>query len=259
MKNLKWPLYLGFILVVGLIYFGTSVISSDQETLEKSRVMVKQTKSVQVLLRNAHKALTQEQRVSIDELNVMLERAESEVERIKLLEQLAGRWYSFGQYAVSGHYAEEIAEMRDDAEAWAIAGTTYAQGLAAVSDEREKVYCAEKARAAFDQSKLLQPDNKDVDLNHALTYIQLPDESNPMAGIQMLLKLKNQYPKYAPVYRHLGRLGIQTGQYQKALERLRVAWSLEKDEQKVSCLLTEAFSALGQADSASYYNQYCKN
>ena len=259
MKPSNWMLYAGFIVVAALIYFGTSVISSKQQTIEKSRVLVKQSKSIQVLLREAHHSVKPQERVQIDELGVLIERASSDQERIGYLEQLAGMWYSLGHYAVSGHYASKIAEIRKDASSWSIVGTTYAQGISAAKEERDKKYCAEQARGAFDQAKLLDPSNKDVDLNKALTYISLPDEGNPMAGIQMMLKLKNQYPDYAPVYRHLGRLGIQTGQFDKALERLRTAWALEQDQGKVSCLLSEVFNALGKADSAQYYNQLCKN
>ena len=259
MKGRMWPLYVGFLIVAVLIYFGTSVISTKQETLEKSRVLVKQTKSVQLLMRDAHRSLNAQERSKIDELNVILDQVKSEEERLGILEQLAGAWYRLSNYEVSGHYAEQIAEIRQSAEAWSIAGTTYAQGISMNNEERDRLYCAEKSRAAFDQSKLILPENQDVDLNLALTYVNLPDESNPMAGIQMLLKLKSQYPEYAPVYRHLGRLGIQTGQFEKAISRLQTAWSLERDEGKVSCLLSQAFQELGKVDSAQYYSQLCKH
>lgn len=259
MNRSVWPLYAGFILLAVVIYLGTDVKSADQKILEKSRVLTKQTKSSQVLLRDAYHALKTDQKSQVDELNVLLEREELESNRLGIMERLAGLWYRWGFYDVSGHFAEQIAEIRNSADAWAIAGTTYSQGINSSEGEREKVFCAERARAAFDQAKLLRPDNPDVDLNHALTYVYQPDETNPMAGIQMLLQLKRQYPEYAPVYRNLGSLGNQTGQYEKALERLRTAWRLEGDQGKVSCLLVETFAGLGIPDSVNYYKNICKN
>jgi tetratricopeptide (TPR) repeat protein len=259
MTRQVWSLYAGFGLLAALIYFGTDVKSNNQKTLEKSRVLIKQSKSTQVLLRDAYHTLDNDQKNQIDEMNVLLEREEDESSKMGMMERLAGMWYNWGHYDVSGHYAEKIAEARNTAEAWAIAGTTYSQGIQAGQDDRTKQYCADKARAAFDQAKLIQPDNPNVDLNRALTFIYRADESNPMAGIQMLLQLKNQYPDYAPVYRNLGRLANQTGQFEKALERLRTAWALEGDRAKVSCLLEETFVGLGIPDSIEYYSKLCKN
>ena len=210
-------------------------------------------------MRDAYHLLKPEQKSLVDEMKVLLEQEEDNTNRVGMLERLAGMWYSWGFFDVSGYYAEQIAEARNTADAWAIAGTTYTQGIKSSQDERTKAYCADQARAAFDQSKLMQPDNPDVDLNRAMTYIYQPDETNPMAAIQMLLQLKNQYPDYAPVYRNLGNLANQTGQYEKALERLRTAWTLEGDKAKVSCLLKETFTGLGIADSVEYYNKLCKN
>lgn len=246
------------VLVLGL-YFGTDVISNKQRTLEKSRVLVKQTKSKQLVLRDAYHKLTAEQRTQVDEIKVLLERAEDESRRLGLLETLAGLWYRWGHYDISGIYAEEIAEKRNTAEAWAITGTTFTRGIQLDKDERTRQFCAEKARAAFDQAKIIEPENPEVDLNKALTYVYMPESSNPMAGIQQLLQLKDAYPDYGPVYRYLGMLANQTGQFQRALERLRMAWVLEEDREEVGCLLTETFTALSMPDSARFYSQYCKN
>jgi len=259
MKSKAWPLYLGFVVFAILLYVGTDVKSTDQKAIEKSRALVKQSKSSQVLLRDAYHELDQAQRVQIDEINILIEKAEDEESELRLTEQLAGLWYTWGRYDVSGYYAEQIADVRNSADAWSIAGTTYSLGIRNSQDEQTVKYCTERARAAFDQAKLLQPENPDADLNKALTYVYRPEEDNPMAGIQMLLEVKNKYPDYAPVYRNLGTFAIQTGQFEKALERLRQAWALEGDKGKVSCLLAQAFEATQAIDSAQYYTQICKN
>ncbi len=258
MKSRIWLLYAGCALLALIIYFGTDVKSSDQKDLEKSRSLVQQSKSSQVLIREAYHQLSQGQKNQIDELKVLIEKETDESNRLMLLEQLAGLWYSYGRYDVSGHYAEEIANKRNTPEAWSIAGTTYTLGIKNASDDQIKAFCAERARGSFDQAKLLKPENPEVDLNKAMTYVYLPEETNPMAGIQMLLRVKDQYPDYAPVYRQLGTLAIQTGQYEKALERLRQALNLELEDKKTSCLLVQAFDALGQIDSARFYADQCK-
>ncbi len=259
MKKNVWLLYTGFIVLAALMYFGTDVKSNNQKSLEKSRALVKQVKSSQLVMREAYHRLSSNQRSQIDELKVLIDQEKNDESKLNLLKQMSGLWYRWGHYDIAGHYAEKIAEIDDSADSWAIAGTTYAQGILSDLEDRTKLFCAEKSRAAFDQAKLLRPENPEVDLNRALTYVNLPDQSNPMAGIQMLLQVKTTFPKYAPVYRHLGRLANKTGQYDKALERLRTAWQLENDRGKVSCLLAETFKALGATDSTNYYSNICKN
>ena len=259
MNKRKWLLYGGFALLSVLLYFGTSVKSKSQKTLEKSRVLVKQIKSTQVLLKEAYHSLSGVQKAQVDEIQVMLEQSADEENNLNLYERLAGLWYAWGYFDVSGHYAEKIAEERNTPEAWSIAGTTYSRGIQADVDDRSKRYSANKARAAFEQSQLLQPDNPEVALNLALTYVQLPEQTNPMQGIQMLLNLKEAQPKYGPVYRHLGMLAIQTGQYEKAVERLRQASVLEPSRKEINCLLADAFIGLNQSDSSAYYKTLCNN
>lgn len=252
-------LYLGCALFALTLYFCTDVKTSEQKQVEKSRVLVKQSTSIESLLRNAHGALSPNIKNQLGEIDVLMERATSDEERLELKERQAGLWFQANQWAISGHYAEEIAEQRQTVEAWSIAGTTFTRCIQMEQDEKVKAFCADHARSAFDQALLIEPKNPDAELNKALTYIYRPDGDNPMAGIQMLLAIKNDYPDYAPVYRTLGRFAIQTGQYEKALERLRQAYSLEKDAGKVSCLLAEAFTAMQKADSAAYYTQLCNN
>ena len=259
MKRGAWLLYGGFILMSVLLYFGTSVKSQSQKTLEKSRVLVKQVKSTQVLLQEAYHSLNSTQKTQVDELQVLLDQDNEVANKLSLLERLAGLWYTWGYFEVSGHYAEQIAQERNTAEAWAIAGTTYSRGIQADVDDRSKKYSANKARAAFEQSKLLQPDNPEVQLNLAMTYIHLPDDANPMAGIQMLLSLKDAYPSYEPVYRHLGLLALQTSQYAKAVERFSQAKALDASRIEINCLLADAFSGLNKVDSSAYYKTLCNN
>ncbi len=252
-------LYVGFVLFAIILYFGTDLKSEDQRDIEKSRSIIKQSISAQTLLRDAYHQLDDEQKVQVDELKILIDRAGDNEERMRLLEQLAGLYYKWGRFDVSGYYAEEIALERNTLEAWSLAGTTYAAGIRILKSERNRSYCAERARSALEQAKLIDPSNPEIDLNLALTYVYLPEETRPMQGIQMLLQLKTQHPEYAPVYRHLGTFAMQTNQYEKAVERLKQAIALEGERGNVTCLLAEAYRALNQADSSSHYEQKCKN
>lgn len=250
-------LYVCCALFACLLYFCTDVKTAEEKAIEKSRVLVKQSTSVESLIRDAHHDLSPELKNQLDEANVLMERATSDEERLQLKERLSSIWFAANQYAIAGHYAEQIAEERQDVESWSIAGTVFTQGIQREEDQKVKAFCADHAREAFNQALLIEPANPEAELNKALTFIYQPDESNPMAGIQMLLAIKKDYPDYAPVYRTLGRFAIQTGQYEKALERLRQAYSLEKDAGKVSCLMAQAFTAMEQLDSAAYYTGLC--
>nr|HRO74505.1 bacterial transcriptional activator domain-containing protein [Saprospiraceae bacterium] len=71
--------------------------------------------------------------------------------------------------------------------------------------------------------------------------------------------LNKQHPKNVTVLNQLGRLALQTKQYDKALERLEAAIQLEPDNKNTNCLLATVYQETGNQAKADEYNKKCVN
>ena len=121
-----------------------------------------------------------------------------------------------------------------------------------------KKYCAQNAVGSFERAISLNPDEPAHRLNLALVYTDLPPSDNPMRGILMLRDLNREYPEYVPVLNALGRLALQTGQIDRAVERLEQALNNEPENPDTHCLLAQAYQASGETDKASRFAERCK-
>lgn len=244
------------ILAFLVLYFGCDTRSADIQKASESRVLNMESTSIQNILIEARKSLSPDEMAIIQALNVELDKATSDSTKINIYQRLASSWYQYSQPVASGHYAELIAQLDESEDNWSIAGTTYLLGTRSTESEKIRDYAASRAIKAFDNALSMNPDNINHKINKALVYVDNPVES-PMEGIMMLRELNTQYPENVAVINQLARLAIRTNQYDRAIERLLNAVSIEPKNSISNCLLAEAYEAKGDIASAKKYAVNC--
>ena len=248
-------LVLFFSLLFCLIFFGLDRKPKTQALVEKSRAAKSEVTDPAILIAEAKETLKDEQ---VSYLHVLESDLRSNNDDPRpYLEKLAAKWFELDFPSISGYFAEEIAKIDNTEDAWSIAGTTFTMALKGEKSKKVRAYCSQHALSAFEKTISLSPDNVNHRINQALVYIDEPAKDNPMKGIQMLLSLKDKYPENASVLIQLGRLAISTGQFDRAIERLKTALDLDKDNNKANCLLAQAYEATGNMVSAKLYNDKC--
>jgi len=165
----------------------------------------------------------------------------------------------FGQPAIAGFYAQTIAENDNSEESWSIAGTTYSICLQRTKEQKVRDYCYQNAVQAFESAVSVNPDNPQHKVNLAVLYTENPPPQNPMKGILMLRELTEKYPENASVLVNLGRLAIQTSQFDKAIERLSQALTLEPTNRQAICFIAKAYEAKGDQTNAELFGKRCNN
>lgn len=258
MTKLQWLVVLAATILFLGMYFGCSRVPSTQKELEKTRALTAQSTNLSALLAEAKTALNGEQANAILALESEIQSIASEIEKVDVLKRLSGKWFDFERPAIAGAYARQIAEIENTEDSWAICGTTFAIGIQRSQDIKVKNYCTEQAVQAFENAISLNPENLDHKVNLALCYVENPPEPEPMKGIQMLLGLNRQNPNNVLVLNNLGRLAIRTGQFDRALERLEKALSLEPDNQDTACLLAQAYQQTGNQAKARQMSEKCE-
>lgn len=240
------------------IYIGCETKPKNMRALEKSRALVAESTNLDVLLREAKTGLSSEQRAAILTLEQQLTVAPDDSMRVRVLEELARQWFAAGNPAVSGAYAEQIAELRNTDESWSIAATTFTLCVQRVEEEKVKSYCSDQAVRAYENAISLNPGSIAYKVNLALLYADHPPADNPMKGITMLLDLNRESPENVLVLNTLGRLAIRTGQFDRAIERLEKALSLAPDNSTATCLLAQAYAGAGDTAKAGQWAEKCQ-
>jgi tetratricopeptide (TPR) repeat protein len=241
-----------------ILYFGFDTKPHDILLAEKSRANLIETTNIQNLLTVAREELRADQMGMIDAMNMRLELAESDSAKVEIYKNLSSSWYQNEFYGIAGYYAEEIAKINNDELSWSIAGTTYTTGIKQSQNQKVKDFCAQRARKAFENAISINPDNLNHKINLAVTFAEQPLQDNPMKGILMLIDLNKSNPENVSVLFQLARLGLQTGQYAKAVERIETALKLDANNQRIICLAVDAYEKNGNIEKAEFYRQQCE-
>ncbi len=242
-----------------VMYFGCNTKSADIRALEKSRALEVEQTGIESLQRRAKAGISEATLSSVLVLESQLsDESISDSVKIALYKQLSSEWYGLSEPPIAGFYAEKAAELLNTEESWSIAGTTFAIGIQRAADQQVKDFCTGRAITAFENAISINPDNLSHRINLALCYTENPPPDNPMRGILILRELNQSYPESVPVLNTLARLAIQTGQVDRAIERLEKAVSLEPENANSNCLLAGAYEQSGQAKLAEEYGQKCR-
>lgn len=252
-KNQLSLLALALGLTLGLYFIPTKPPKNNN--IDRSRKIEMESTDESSLLRMTKEKYKGSELVEIQTMMDMLNAAKSENEKINWLEKISGTWYRIGEPALAGVYAQKIAEIKNDEEAWSIAGTSYAAGIRKYTEDKYRTFCFGRALKALENAISMNPDESQHRVNLAMCYVGMPPKDNPMKGVLMLRDLLDKNPEDVGVLTQLGGLAIQTGQYDKAIERLSKANSLEPNNKIVLTYLINAYKGKGDLKKASEYER----
>jgi len=241
-----------------LLYFGLDVKPKKFGTIERDRALATQDTDISNLIKDVQGTLSANQASLLIALEREIENAASDSIKSDLLKDLSGKWFEYGQPHIAGFYAEQVAEIDQSMESWSIVGTSHATTFKGNFDEKVKKYAFQRAVNAFENAISLDPSNIRSKVNLALCYVERPPQENPMKGILLLLDYDKQYPDNPLVLTNLGRLAIQTGQYDKAIQRLGRVIEIAPETTTAYCLLSKAYEGLGDQAKAMSFQKQCK-
>lgn len=246
-----------FGLIFAMLYFGCDTKPPSSKAIETSRALNFETISIPALRESEVAKLGDPEKQELQYLEQQVRQTSEEALMNSELEKLSGFWYQQKVPVLAGHYAKKIATAVNEAETWSIAGSTYFICAKQSETEELKTYCLKNAIESFENAAAIEPDDVNQKINLALCYVDFPPEDNPMMGITQLLGLQEKYPESTAVQIQLGRLGIQTGQYDKAIGRLNKVLEMEPNNTKACCFLAQAYEGKGDMESAEQYKACC--
>jgi cytochrome c-type biogenesis protein CcmH/NrfG len=107
---------------------------------------------------------------------------------------------------------------------------------------------AQGAVDCLEEALKLNPDNDTTKLALASAYIE--GTGAPMSGVAILRDMVAKDPDHIPANLMLGRLSIQSAQFDKAVKRLEHVLTLDKNNREALYFLGEAYKGLGNKEKA---------
>ncbi len=262
MSKLQFAVIGGAVLLFLGLFFGGRTKSKGWGQIEKSRDLTAESRTsgdISKYIADARLQLSPEQSGELGALEAVADSVTTDTAKIEALKAISGKWYAFGIPAVSGYYAEQIAALQKTGEAWGIAGTTYTIALQRLKNQEWKTGIRNKAIFAFDKAIELEPDKVEHQINKALCYVEAPLQNNPMQGVLSLIELDKKYPNNPKVLFNLGRLSMQTGQYDKAIERLNAVLAIDNKDPDAHFLIAQAYLETGNREKTIEHFEACLN
>ncbi|MEZ4952451.1 MAG: tetratricopeptide repeat protein [Saprospiraceae bacterium] len=258
MNRNQWIVIIAAVALFIAMYFGCETTPDQHKIIEKQRLDNVVSTDISSLLMDAKKDLSPNDESEVLALEMGLNNSSNDSEKSKAYKELSSIWYKLNKPAIAGYYAEQVALIENNEDAWSITGTTFSICVQRETEPKVKSYCTDHAVSALENATSLNPSNLQHAVNLALVYTENPPAETPMKGILMLVELNKQNPENVSVLNQLGRLAIKTGQLDKAVQRLSKAVELEPENPMSNCLLGKAFEEMNEQVAASPYLAKCK-
>lgn len=167
---------------------------------------------------------------------------------VPFYDQAAAIWREHHQPAMFAWTTAQSARLAQSEKKLSFAGQFFLELMHDAGTPAVQAWAAQGAVNCLSQAVDLNPDDDTARLALATAYVE--GTGAPMSGISILRDMVAKNPNHIPANVLLGRLSIQSGQWQKAVERLELVKSLDPKNREALYFLGEAYRGAGQKEKA---------
>ncbi len=170
--------------------------------------------------------------------------------------KLGGIWERNKKILVATYYNSKAAKLENSGKKLTFAGQIFLQLMQEEHSPSVQVWEAAEAVSCLEQSLRIDSTNEDTKLALASAYIEGTGE--PMRGVMILRGITAKNPDDIPANMLLGRMSIQSGQYDKAVKRFETIIKLQPDNSEAIYFLAQSYEGLGNKAKAIELLKKCK-
>ncbi len=170
--------------------------------------------------------------------------------------KLSGVWERNKQYPVGVFYRAMAAKLESSEKKLTFAAQLFLELLEHEGNRAIQLWEASEAISCLELSLKIDSTNEEAKLAMASAYIQGTEQ--PMVGVQMLLAITREKPDDVPANMLLGRMSIQSGQYEKAIKRFETVLKTEPNNKEALYFLAQAYEETGNKQKAIELLEKCK-
>ena len=157
---------------------------------------------------------------------------------------------------VAAYYNAKAAKLENSEKKLTFAGQFFVQLMENDASPSMQAWEAGEAVSCLEQSQRLDSNNEDTKLALATAYIEGTGE--PMRGVQILLAITREKPNDVPANMLLGRMSIQSGQFDKAIARFENVLKQEPENTESMYFLAMAYEGKNDKPKAIELLEKCK-
>ncbi len=252
MKQISVAIF-GLILILLLFFFGNTIPpkKTDKDS-SADQLSFKEYENIAVLSLHEDSAKVHKNLV------VSLSDADKEdtVLYEKSVQQLNKFWLNNNSVAMSAYYQYEKAQLTNAIVDYELAGDGFLLTLSNSPDTLIKNNLITFALASYEA--VLSQDADNLDCQYKKAKVIIEGGQDPMSGILALRSVAEANPNYIPAHLELGRLSIVSGQYDKAVDRIKHVLDLEAGNTEAVYFMAIAQEGLGNYEEAIRLFEICK-
>jgi len=252
----------GVLLLLALYFFGQTVPPhSKVEAAIGGAQGSSPVKSIGLQeIRQAYEArLTPVQQSYVNRLQNAVVRGDVKMQQLNADRELAAFWRDSVQdgLVLYAYYAGEAAKLENSEKSLTFAAQLFLQGLRGQDDPALKGWMATDAKQLFEKALELNPNNDSSKVGLGASYIFGSSAGSPMEvmqGIQRILEVARRDSTNMYAQLMLGWGGLQSGQFDKAIERLTTVVRHQPANIEATLLLAEVNQQKGnKTDAIRWY------
>ena len=250
----------GLLLVATVFFFGRTVADKKQLPLATKDSSSDKAFDIQHFMALEKLKLSPERAIVLSKMENGISRGDVLAQQIRANEALAAYWKdSLKAYEPYAFYTSEAAKLDNSEKNLTFAARLFLDNLRGENDEVKLKWETGEAIDLFNRAIQLNPANDDLHIGLGSCYIygrgRSGDPQETMQGIQELLAVVRKDSTNMKAQQMLGVGGIVSGQFDKAVERLKKVVAAEPQNAEATAYLADAYAGKGdKAEAVKWYN-----
>lgn len=260
-KSIIYGVIIAIIAIAGLFFLTNRDVSKKVKTHDNSAEMEMDMENAQMgsampnvepadfdsILEAAILKISPSDKEKLANLETAVSQANETQLKSDLYEEIGLFWLKKNR-RVAAHYFLASGQIDNSEKKLNYASHLFLEELHHEQDPALRSWMSNEAIDAFQRSLEVNPNNDTVRIDYALLYIDVLNQ--PMAGIQELLGIVEREPNNIPANIILGKMAVESGQLDKAIERGELVLKLEPDNLEGHLFLGEAYKRHNEIDKA---------
>ncbi len=246
--------FAGLSLVALLYFFGkteTSKKSSVTQTGNLSTIKAASFYNEDSMLTEAKLKISAEQGLRLNQLENSISRGAIKDQQLKVYHQLSHFWSdsarAFEPYA---WYEAQAARLESSEKNLIFAARLFLEGLRQESDPKKRKWKAFQAKELYERALSINPSNDSSQVELGISHIYGGISETPMEGVQKIMAVLTRDSTNIYALMTLADASIFSGQYDKAIDRLKKVNSLEPSNLDVILKLADVYTMTGKKKEA---------
>ena len=241
-----------------IYFFGRTVPKKDPNApapTAQAGNAASQSIDLKSILEASKKQLTASQQAFVSQLESAVVRGNVKEQQIKVYRQLAGFWRDSAHLLLPyAYYTAEASKLENSEKSLTFAAHYFLSELRRQNEPGIKKWMAVEAKELFEKALVLNPANDSSKVGLGSCYLFGQISETPMQGIQMIMEVANRDPNNMYAQFMLGMGGLESQQFDKAIDRLSKVAAAQPDNLEAVLGLAEAYERKGdKANAIKWY------